>query len=375
MNSKTKDLVQTLLIALFVFGFAFWCWFKPNSEYSNTERRTLDKLPELTLSSVSEGAFMDSFEGYATDQFPLRDTFRTIKAFSAYYFYNFLDNNDVYIYGDVIGKTEYPMKEEQLISASNKFNYIYNTYMKDKNTNVYLSIIPDKNAFIAKESGHLSMDYKEAVDVVKNNTRFASYIDIYDLLSIDDYYNTDTHWRQEKIIDVSERLAESMGTTLISDYKENVLDHDFYGVYFGQAALPIKPDTLKYLTNDIMDDCTVYTFDSKGELVESGVYNMEKAFGNDPYEIFLHGSQSIIKINNTNATTEKELVIFRDSFGSSLTPLLISGYRSITVIDIRYVSSLQLGIFMNQGMIDTFDNKDVLFIYSTLVLNNSGQLK
>ena len=39
------------------------------------------------------------------------------------------------------------------------------------------------------------------------------------------------------------------------------------------------------------------------------------------------------------ADTEKELVIFRDSFGSSISPLLINYYSKITIIDNRYISS------------------------------------
>ena len=33
----------------------------------------------------------------------------------------------------------------------------------------------------------------------------------------------------------------------------------------------------------------------------------------------------------------RELVVFRDSFGSSLLPLMISGYEKITIFDIRYL--------------------------------------
>lgn len=40
------------------------------------------------------------------------------------------------------------------------------------------------------------------------------YIDLTDLLSLDDYYRTDSHWRQEKILPVAQRLAETMGTTI-----------------------------------------------------------------------------------------------------------------------------------------------------------------
>ena len=74
-------------------------------------------------------------------------------------------------------------------------------------------------------------------------------------------------------------------------------------------------------------------------------------------------------IDNSNAGSEKELVVFRDSFGSSLAPLLAEGYKKITLVDIRYI---QPGVL--KSYID-FSGQDVLFIYSTMVLNNSETLK
>ena len=91
--------------------------------------------------------------------------------------------------------------------------------------------------------------------------------------------------------------------------------------------------------------------------------------GRDPYEMFLAGPKSLLTVKNTRAATDRRLIIFRDSFGSSIAPLLFEGYAEIALIDIRYLSSEMLRNFVE------FDNCDVLFLYSTLVLNNSETLK
>ena len=57
-------------------------------------------------------------------------------------------------------------------------------------------------------------------------------------------------------------------------------------------------------------------------------------------------------------------MIFRDSFGSSIAPLLVQSYAKVTLVDIRYMRMEML-----QRLIG-FENQDVLFLYSTLVLNN-----
>ena len=95
---------------------------------------------------------------------------------------------------------------------------------------------------------------------------------------------------------------------------------------------------------------------------------MEKAEGNDLYEMFLSGPRSLLVIDNPSADTDKELIIFRDSFGSSIAPLFIEAYSKITLVDIRCISPAYLGRFIE------FDGQDVLFLYSTLVLNNSDTI-
>ena len=74
-------------------------------------------------------------------------------------------------------------------------------------------------------------------------------------------------------------------------------------------------------------------------------------------------------IENPNAESSKELIVFRDSFASPLAPLLASGYKKITLVDIRYLPSPSLQKYIQ------FQNQDVLFLYSTSVLNHSKTLK
>ena len=147
---------------------------------------------------------------------------------------------------------------------------------------------------------------------------------------------------------------------------ENTLDVPFYGVYYGQSALPLDAEEIKYFTSDVIDSFEVYDHQNGKPI---SVYDMEKANGKDPYEMFLSGSLSLITIDNPKVQNGKELVVFRDSFGSSITPLLSMGYSKITVVDIRYIQSSVLDRFVD------FENSDVLFLYSTLVLNNSETLK
>ena len=73
-------------------------------------------------------------------------------------------------------------------------------------------------------------------------------------------------------------------------------------------------------------------------------------------------------IENPNAP-EKELIIFRDSFASSLAPLLLPYYKKITLIDLRYGDIEKM-----EPLVD-FKKADVIFLYSTLTINNAHLLK
>ena len=366
MTDKIKNVILSVVFSALVLTVCIVCLFAPPKQFSNSERRELAQFPDLSLSSVASGSFMSSFEEYAADQFPARDLFRTVKAYISKYVFAHKSNNDIYVADGIACKTEYPLNTDSLLYASKKFRYLYDSYLRDNNCNIYLSVIPDKNAFLAKDNGQLSLDYDALYSYIEEKNDFAKFIHIENLLSADDYYATDTHWKQENIVDVAEFLASSMGTELTSDFAVNETDIPFFGVYSGQSALPLKSDTIRYLTSDYLKNCKAYDHQNDKKI---DLYDMEKANGKDPYEMYLSGPLSLVTIDNTDAKSDKELIIFRDSFGSAIAPLLASGYSKITLIDIRYLSSHMLSRFVD------FSNSDILFLYSTSVLNNSNTLK
>ena len=366
MSEKVKNIVSVLLVAVFLFGFSVWSLLLPDAEESTAERRHLAQFPKVSADSVLSGKFMTGFEDWSLDQFPLRDSFRTLKAFTAFYLLRQKDNNDIYVVGGQASKLDYPMHADSLDYAASRFAWIYENLLRDADTRIWLSVVPDKNYFLAAENGYPAMDYAAFIAALREKMPYADYVDITGALSADDYYTTDAHWRQEKLSAVTAKLAAALGITVDTDYEAVTADIPFYGVYYGQSALPLPADTLVYLTNATLDGCRVYDYEASRYIP---IYDTELLYGKDPYQAFLSGSKSLLTIENPNATNNRELILFRDSFGSSLAPLLASGYAKITLVDIRYISPAMLGRFID------FAGKDVLFLYSTSVLNSSELLK
>ncbi len=368
MEMKKTNFIIVAVVVLFWLLLSFAAWINPSEEISPSERRLLQQAPKLELGSVASGQFMRDFEDYAKDQFPARDTFRTIKALNRYYALAQTDNNDIYIVDGSAAKLEFPLNENSVNKATAKFSAIYEEHIKGTDSRVFLSVIPDKNYYLAEENGYPMMDYERLFALIREGTDFAEYIDITGELTISDYYKTDLHWKQENLAAVVDKIARALAVSeeLSPDYTVREDDKVFYGVYAGQSALPLKPDRILYLTNKATEQSTVYNVESE---LYAPVYDLEKLDGRDPYDVYLSGAVPFLVIENPTATSGRELVIFRDSFGSSLAPLLLEGYSKVTLIDIRYMASSLIGDYIS------FSNQDVLFLYNTLILNSSEMLR
>ncbi len=372
MNSKIKNYLLTIVFLLIIAVFTAGYFIKGTSDFSEAERRALEKFPEVSAESLGSGAFMKDFESFSLDQFPLRDTMRSIKSvFERFVFAN-KESNDLYYHSGHIASVLYPLDKEMLDYALARFNNLYDLYAKDTEAKVYFSMIPDKSAYLADDAGVLSVDYREFIEyMISGMPKNIEYIDISELLSADDFYYTDQHWRQEKIADVANKLSEAMGNPLSDNYDEIKLETPFYGTYYHQAAIPgVSPDSISYLTNETIKNCKVSLLGDDGNFKKSEMYVLSYAEGRDPYEMYLSGARPLIVIENPNADTDKQLVVFRDSFGSSIIPLLAESYAKITLCDIRYIAPANLASYVD------FDNcDDILFLYSTLIVDAATALR
>ena len=341
-------------------------WLAPAKETSEAERRPLAQMPELTADSLLDGSFMTDFEDYSLDQFPLRDGFRTLKSLFHFYGLNQSDNNGIYLAESHAVKQEYPLNWESVTHAADRFSCLYEKYLTD--SAVFMAVIPDKGTYLAEESGQLNLHFGKLNSILMDRIPWASHINLYDSLEAGDYYRTDLHWRQENLLDTAAVVCDALEIPAPrqEDYTLTEVERPFYGVYYGQAALPMEPDTMYLLESDLLSDCQVYDWESG---TYTDVYNMEKLTSRDLYDVFLSGSRSLLTIENPNAETDRELILFRDSFGSSLAPLLVQGYAKVTLVDIRYIQIDVLDRFLE------FKGQDVLFLYSVNVLNNSQTIK
>ena len=352
-----KNKIITIIFIIYITAFSILGIIIQDKEISISERRKLSKLPEFTLSSE----YITKIDKYLLDHFPLRDNFRSIKANFNYNILNKLDNNNIYLLDDYIFKSNYPTNTKSISNFINKINKIQTNLTKDNNQ--YIMIIPDKNYYLnSKDFLHIDYNYiYNEIDKLNINT-----IDIRNIMNLSDYYETDTHWRQENLNKIVYEMSKIMNFNYHKiNYQQNIYNN-FYGVYYGESAINRKPEKLIYLTNQNINNLQVKYLENKNL---NTIYNIDNLNSLDSYEVYLDGASSFIEIHNNNSISNKELIIFRDSFASSITPLLTEYYQKITLIDNRYINS---NTYLN---LIEFNNQDILYMYSTLIINNSSTLK
>ncbi len=347
---KNKIITITFLIMI---GLMFVLFIVlPDTELSYFERRRLAKFP-----TEFDSTKMDD---YLLDQFPFRNGFIKLNSLINRNVYSKLDTNNVYVVGEQLVDKLYPINQKEVDSFVNKMNYIWANYLQS--SNVYYSIIPDK-AYFLDGNKYLKADYTKLYNDLKQIN--GSYIDVTSVLTLEDYYKTDIHWKQENLDKIVKTLMPNMGNPYIELEYTAKTHEGFAGASYSKAGGVVPKDTITYLSNYIIDSAAVKHI----EYGEKPVYDETKLTGVDAYDVFLSGPSSLIEITNVFSDTTKELVIFRDSFSSSLIPLLIPYYNKITVIDLRYITMDYVEKYVQ------FEGKDVLMLYSLPIINSSTMLR
>jgi hypothetical protein len=243
-----------------------------------------------------------------------------------------------------------------------KMRAMYDMYLND-DMNIYYTIVPNKSIYTDDESAREY--YNNIVEILNSSVDIAEYIELSDVLALENYYKTDDHWKQETLEKVVKRLGDKMGFSVdFTKFTENEVA-DFIGMYNTQVE-ELTPETLVYLNGEYTDKAKVDYFQNP-EITD--IYDVEKLTSDVMYDVYLSGVSPVITITNEFAENERELIIFRDSFASSLTPLLLEAYSKITLIDSRFIMMDLVGDYVD------FQDQDVLFIHCDLIINNSLLLK
>ncbi|MGN0478463.1 MAG: hypothetical protein ACI4GO_03430 [Hominenteromicrobium sp.] len=364
---KIKRFAGVLTAVLFCGALLLFCAatvLLPKENVSAAERRKLASFPAFSWESFQSGAYAEGLSDYINDHFALRSGLRAANTAVRTVVFRQPEVGGVTELNGCLFSPQPALDEHAVRQNAEKLQNLIDIWFADRT--VYFSVIPDKADFAPEDLPRLDTD---AVVSLLCESLGAEYIDIRGTLELADYYRTDTHWRQECLGDTAAALLAGMGLTLSADLSDGTRHtaEPFYGVLWGRYGLPsVAADTLIYCTSPVTESTTVRNLDHPDAV---SVYDPETE-SPDLYDLFLSGASSVIELESPLAQTDRHLVLFRDSFASSLAPWLLTQYGKITMIDIRYISSAKIDAYADLASAD-----DVLFLYSTSILNTGGVLK
>ena len=358
---KNYPILITALFCLFLFGFGAALFLLPDRSFSEQENRYLSQFKAPTLQTVKSGKFMESFEDYVTDQFPLRDRWINLKAW-AERLAGKEENNAVYLGTD--GQTLFaqftaPSGEE----LSQRVGYV-NQIAEKLTVPVYFSLIPDKSyvwADLLPDGAPLADDGSMLSAAGALCSDKVTWIDLKDALAGEDsFYRTDHHWSTFGAYRGYLALARALGLESAELDAQPVLRSDsFYGTTWSSSgAAWVRPDSIHTIVPEGgFTGATAVTRYPEGSPIPGSLYDLSKLEVKDKYSMFLGGNQPLCVIENPDAAGGKLLVI-RDSYSDSLAPLLSTQYREVHLFDPRY-NLTSISSYVEEHGID-----QVLVLYS-----------
>ncbi len=344
----------------------------PDKEYSSAEKRNLAKLPELSLASVTDGSFMDDFDDYVTDQFVGRDACMNFKV-SLESLTGKNESQGVYLCSDgyLMERFDEPDPDilektvEAIVDFQSRYEDIDTYFMLVPNAVSTLSellpayaITADQDAYIdefyASIDGVNTLDVRELFQDIKGNVQI--------------YYRTDHHWTTEAAYEAFLYVADEMNLT-VDEYKSGVVTDEFNGSLTSESGFTAEElDTISvYLPETSGNEVDYVVTYSEEQTRSATCYQTDYLSDDDPYQIFFGGNHSQIVID-TDADTDRTLLVFKDSYANCFIPFLISSFKQITIVDPRYYYD-DIDSLMSQN-----DFTDVLYLYNVNTLSTDNNL-
>ena len=365
-RKKSKRRMERLIGKIFIlclFGVMLVNIIIPDREMSEEENRMLASKPKLTFSTLVNGDFMEQYEEYLSDQFAGRDLWHRMKVALDRFGGSRMENG-IYIGkdGQLLQDIQVP-DQEHLSENLDAIKEFTETYQDIPVTMILVSdaacILNDRLPWLASVE-----DQNQMISMVEQSLGDSvTWVDAASALNKHKrekiYYLTDHHWTSLGAFYTFQEAATALG--IEEDVSDKFLSYtvsdSFNGVLASEsgAGLGTEENIDIYVPREGDNDVIVnYVNESKRT---TSLYDSSKLETKDQYGVFLGGNTSLIDIR-TVSTSQKRLLVVKDSFANSFIPFLAPYYREIVVVDPRYYSGTI------EDIMSSYRITDALFLYS-----------
>lgn len=371
-KSRKLWMARMFLILLFLICLLNIVW--PSREFSEKENRMLEQKPELTLSGIESGRFMEQYESYQSDQIAGRDLWVQLKT-RVDLLMGKRESNGVYK-----GKSKYLMEDiktpnqeqmEHNLASMCSFQKAY------PDIPMYMMLVPNAANVLSDKlpSFAVTRDQdKDFAEIQKALKGHLTWVDVSSAMedhkSENIYYHTDHHWTSLGAKYGYEALAEALqlDTSKEVELKPYAVSDSFNGTLSATSGYETgyEEPMYVYLPKEEGTGPEVVVSYVEEQEKKATLYDTSKLKEKDKYAMFLGGNSGLIDIRTTADSTDR-LLIVKDSYANSLVPFLTPYYREIFMVDPRYYYGDIHEIMENNKI------TSVLFLYNgnTFVEDNS----
>ena len=349
-DSKAKYVITIICFLAFILFFGIGELVEKDKDFSETENRSLQQMPEINSKDIFSGKFGDDLEKYLADQMVGKDKLVTVKT-------------DVektlgksYLNGVYFGKDGYYLQDYQENKGQIDKNLKYINDFADKigdSAKVNFMLVP--NAVSVYEDklpkNNKTDNQKDTIDYVQKNLTkninfYSPYEDFKNHKDVDLYYKTDHHWTSDGAYIGFQGLMKSMGETALQENFTCETLENFRGTLYSKAPSFFSASDKVKLYSGKNNQITVTYNGTSGDnpelasaknmnVVRNSLFDDKYKTEKDKYKTFLGGNFDLLQIDSQGESDENVLVI-KDSYANTVMPFLAQKYKHISVIDLRY---------------------------------------
>ena len=350
-------------------GFALINLLLPDQDYSDAEKRSLTALPQLSLGRVLDGSFMGEFDDYETDQFAGRNMWMGLKG-GVERLSGKNESQGVYLCDDGYLMEKFQEPDMELMEKTAQA--VVNFQKRYEETDMYFLLVPNDVSVLEEQLPPFAptADQNLYIDSLYNAIgNQITALDVRELFQekkedIQLYYRTDHHWTTDAAYEAFVSVADEMDL-LTEEFQSGIVTNSFHGSLTSKSGFSARiPDSIRvYLPQEPVHYVVTYVEEQQRMAT---CYQTDSLEGDDPYQIFFGGNHPQIVID-TDADTDRTLLVLKDSYANCFVPFLISSFKQITIVDPRYYYD-DLDLLMQQRQFT-----DLLFLYNvnTLAADNN----
>ena len=347
-RNKIGKYIPAVVFLIFIYGMALWFLFSPKTDYSSSEKRYLQKFPDTNVEKVLSGDFGSEFETFFADQFPQRNTWVGLNAYTA------LAEGNNGASGVYNCKNGYLINKP--VSTENNLDKNIGAvadFAKSIDTPTTVMLVPSTGYIVDDVLPTFHDKYNDDEDISKISSTLSKdkigFVDLRERFKSEYkngsqlYYKTDHHWTTKGAYTGYQELCKALGITPIDDSTRFWLT---------------PPDNIEIWNNPKNSDKNISVKITEGANIKTSgsMYFTDHLKEDDKYPVFIDGNHALTEITNSNAKNGTILLI-KDSFSHSLAPFLAENYSKVVLVDLRYYKESV------SDLVTTYNPEQVVVLY------------